>query len=88
MRHIFLANFLGLQAHTVPVGGVDGGRDGDSVGLRLPVGLQLLGAPWSEHVLLRLAAALDEAEAEREPAHPRKRVAPPERFFCHDILQG
>lgn len=50
MKYVFLANFLGMPALTVPIGK-------DSNGL--PLGLQLMGDNWSEHKVLRIANALD-----------------------------
>ena len=49
-QYIFLANFLGQPAVTVPVGV-------DAANHDMPVGLQFLAAHWSEHNLLRLARA-------------------------------
>ncbi|MEX2584420.1 MAG: Asp-tRNA(Asn)/Glu-tRNA(Gln) amidotransferase subunit GatA [Gemmatimonadota bacterium] len=43
------ANLAGIPALSLPVGTVDG----------LPVGGQLMGAPWGEPVLVRIAAALE-----------------------------
>jgi Asp-tRNA(Asn)/Glu-tRNA(Gln) amidotransferase A subunit family amidase len=57
MRHVFFANFIGLPAHTVPVG-FTRCPDTDAE-LLLPVGVQLIGKHWGEHTLLRLANALD-----------------------------
>ncbi|KAG0583700.1 hypothetical protein KC19_3G156200 [Ceratodon purpureus] len=51
MCYIQAPNFLGFPAITVPVGH-------DSKGL--PIGLQLIGRPWQEATLLRVAAALEE----------------------------
>ena len=51
MKHIFLANLLGLPALSVPLGlGAE---------TSLPIGLQLIGSWWEEGKLLRLAKALD-----------------------------
>lgn len=50
MRFVVAPNFLGLPAITVPVG-FD--KDG------LPIGLQLIGRPWAEATLIRLAAAIE-----------------------------
>ncbi|KAL8136544.1 hypothetical protein V2J09_002545 [Rumex salicifolius] len=50
MRFVVAANLLGLPAITVPVGY-------DKQGL--PIGLQLLGRPWAEASLLRLASAIE-----------------------------
>ncbi|HUG40052.1 MAG TPA: amidase family protein [Longimicrobiales bacterium] len=48
----------GFPALTVPMGWVED---------RLPVGLQMLGRPWSEPVLIRLAHAFERATAHRRP---------------------
>ena len=56
MQHIFMANFLGLPAISVPVG-VDPSNDD------MPVGLQLLGNHWEEANLLHLAHHLEGAVA-------------------------
>lgn len=67
MKHIFLANLLGLPALSVPVGyGADG----------LPIGLQLVGAHYDEATVLRLAHAV-ELSAEL----PRRRAPPAAAFF-------
>ncbi|OZG71607.1 amidase [Hahella sp. CCB-MM4] len=50
MRFAFPANLTGLPALTVPV-------DYDEKGL--PIGLQLMGKAWSEHLLLRCGKALE-----------------------------
>uniref|UniRef100_A0ACD5Z0E0 Uncharacterized protein n=1 Tax=Avena sativa TaxID=4498 RepID=A0ACD5Z0E0_AVESA len=51
MQFIFAANLLGFPAITVPVGH-------DKQGL--PIGLQLIGRPWGEASLLRVASAVEE----------------------------
>jgi Asp-tRNA(Asn)/Glu-tRNA(Gln) amidotransferase A subunit family amidase len=52
------ANLTGLPAISVPVGYDDGG---------LPIGLQLIGHGWQEHVLLRLAAVVEQRAPRRPP---------------------
>lgn len=61
MRFVVAPNFLGFPAITVPVGY-------DKEGL--PIGLQLIGRPWSEATLLRLAAAIENlcASKSKQPA--------------------
>ncbi|KAJ0970503.1 hypothetical protein J5N97_023380 [Dioscorea zingiberensis] len=51
MRFIIAANLLGLPAISVPVGH-------DKEGL--PIGLQLIGRPWGEATILRVASAIEE----------------------------
>ncbi|KAL2511989.1 Fatty acid amide hydrolase [Abeliophyllum distichum] len=69
MRFVATANLLGLPAISVPVGYDEQG---------LPVGLQLIGRPWCEATILRLAAAIEEL-----CASPKKK---PLQFY--DILRG
>lgn len=69
MRFVLSANLLGLPAISVPVGY-------DKQGL--PIGLQLIGRPWAEASILRLAAAVEELCPES-----KKR---PQSFY--DILKG
>ncbi|XP_028121249.1 fatty acid amide hydrolase-like [Camellia sinensis] len=69
MRFVLAANLLGLPAISVPVGY-------DKQGL--PIGLQLIGRPWAEASILRLAAAVEELCSES-----KKR---PQSFY--DILLG
>ncbi|XWS68188.1 hypothetical protein CRYUN_Cryun04dG0069800 [Craigia yunnanensis] len=61
MRFIIAGNLLGLPAITVPVGY-------DKQGL--PIGLQLIGRPWGEASILRLASALEElcGKSRKKPA--------------------
>ncbi|XP_022725347.1 fatty acid amide hydrolase isoform X2 [Durio zibethinus] len=61
MRFIIAGNLLGLPAITVPVGY-------DKQGL--PIGLQLIGRPWGEATILRLASAVEElcAKSVKKPA--------------------
>ncbi|CAL5434233.1 unnamed protein product [Camellia sinensis] len=69
MRFVLAANLLGLPAISAPVGY-------DKQGL--PIGLQLIGRPWAEVSILRLAAAAEELCSES-----KKR---PQSFY--DILPG
>uniref|UniRef100_M0ZU18 Glutamyl-tRNA(Gln) amidotransferase subunit A n=1 Tax=Solanum tuberosum TaxID=4113 RepID=M0ZU18_SOLTU len=55
MQFAMTANVLGLPAISVPIGH-------DKQGL--PIGLQLIGRPWCEASILRLAAAIEEISAE------------------------
>ncbi|XP_068640675.1 fatty acid amide hydrolase isoform X1 [Aristolochia californica] len=55
MRFILAGNLLGLPAINVPVGYDKNG---------LPIGLQLIGRPWGEATILRLASAVEELSAE------------------------
>ncbi len=56
MRYVTIGNMTGCPALTLPVGYTPGG---------LPIGLQLIGRPWEEHLLLRVARSL-EAKIERQ----------------------
>ncbi|KAK9942874.1 hypothetical protein M0R45_008518 [Rubus argutus] len=60
MRFIIAANLLGLPAISIPVGY-------DKQGL--PIGLQLIGRPWGEASMLRLATAVEElcAKSKKRP---------------------
>ncbi|XAR52992.1 N-(long-chain-acyl)ethanolamine deacylase [Bertholletia excelsa] len=69
MRFIVAPNLLGLPAISIPVGFDEQG---------LPIGLQLIGRPWAEATILRLAAAIEDLSAE-----PKKK---PHWFY--DILKG
>ncbi|KAF5731892.1 Amidase [Tripterygium wilfordii] len=61
MRFIIAANLLGLPAISVPIGY-------DKQGL--PIGLQLLGRPWAEATILRLASAVEDlcGKPKKKPA--------------------
>ncbi|CAK7330349.1 unnamed protein product [Dovyalis caffra] len=61
MRFVVAANLLGLPAISIPVGY-------DKQGL--PIGLQLIGRPWGEATLLRLASAVEElcVKPKKQPA--------------------
>ncbi|KAM2397643.1 hypothetical protein EV1_034013 [Malus domestica] len=60
MRFVIAGNLLGLPAISVPVGY-------DKQGL--PIGLQLVGRPWGESSILRLASAIEElcAKSKKRP---------------------
>jgi aspartyl-tRNA(Asn)/glutamyl-tRNA(Gln) amidotransferase subunit A len=57
MRFITIPNLVGLPAISVPAGFVG----------NLPVGLQLIGPAWREHVLLRVARVLEAGTPRRVP---------------------
>ncbi len=59
MRFAFPANLTGLPAITFPVG---------YTGEGLPVGLQAMGRPWSEALLLRIAHVAEQFVERRRPA--------------------
>lgn len=60
MRFILAANLLGFPAISIPVGY-------DKQGL--PIGLQIIGRPWAEATILRLAAAFEGLRVEtKQPA--------------------
>lgn len=68
MRFVIAPNLIGLPAISVPVG-----YDKDG----LPIGLQLIGQPWAEATLLRLASAIEElAPSQKRPA------------VFYDVLEG
>ncbi len=58
MMPAVLANVLGLPAVTIPMGSSSSG---------LPIGVQLLGRPFEEELLLELAVALEEARGPLAP---------------------
>ena len=58
MRFVTYANFTGLPAISFPAGY---NRDG------LPVGMQIIGRPWQEHTLLRLALAAEQVVKRKAP---------------------
>lgn len=60
MRYMFLVNLTGHPGVSFPVGATKIGR--------LPIGLQLLGAPWSEGLLLKAAGACEAAFGRVAPA--------------------
>jgi Asp-tRNA(Asn)/Glu-tRNA(Gln) amidotransferase A subunit family amidase len=57
MKFAFVANFLGLPAVSVPVAPLDD--------LNVPIGLQLMGAHYTEDKLLRIAAAAEDIRFEK-----------------------
>ncbi|RZC87174.1 hypothetical protein C5167_042104 [Papaver somniferum] len=61
MRFVIAGNLLGLPAISVPVGH-------DKQGL--PIGIQLIGRPWAEASILRLASAVEELclESRKRPS--------------------
>lgn len=59
MRYVFVGNFVGIPALTMPCGYTPEG---------LPIGVQLLGRWWEEHVVLKAAFALESRITKREPA--------------------
>jgi aspartyl-tRNA(Asn)/glutamyl-tRNA(Gln) amidotransferase subunit A len=67
MRHVFLANFLGLPSYSVPAGFARC----PETNVKLPVGLQFTGLHWTEHYLLRLAYGVESwsKPSSRTPVH-------------------
>eukprot|EP01031_Cornospumella_fuschlensis_P026903 gene26903-32510_t len=61
MKHIFLANFLGLPGYTVPVGNIKPTvrYPSEPETVSVPVGFHLLGNHWTERKLLKLARAIE-----------------------------
>jgi Asp-tRNA(Asn)/Glu-tRNA(Gln) amidotransferase A subunit family amidase len=60
MRFVRVGNLTGFPAVSVPCGFDQAG---------LPIGLQLLGRPWEEHLLLRLARVVETMCESRRPPH-------------------
>lgn len=58
MRYANTANFTGLPALTVNAGYTEKG---------LPVGVQLMGRPWEESLLLRMGRVIDQASPKQKP---------------------
>jgi Asp-tRNA(Asn)/Glu-tRNA(Gln) amidotransferase A subunit family amidase len=58
MRFVFPMNLTGHPGLSVPAG-----HDGDG----LPIGLQLVGRPWEEHVLLRAGEVVEAAVTRKAP---------------------
>ena len=58
MRYAFPANLTGNPALSVT-----GGYDGQS----RPIGIQFMGRPWEEHVLLRVGEALERRVVRKPP---------------------
>lgn len=74
MRHIAIANFLGLPGYTVPVGFVN-----DTNLAQLPVGFQFIGNHWTENILLRLGHSV-------ERGFTAKRSQPRPKYFFDPLL--
>ena len=55
MKFIFLGNFVGMHGYSVPV---EFSSDKDGGGA-LPIGMQLLGNHWQEHILIRSAHCIE-----------------------------
>jgi Asp-tRNA(Asn)/Glu-tRNA(Gln) amidotransferase A subunit family amidase len=58
MRFVFPSNLTGHPAISVPAGYDNAG---------LPIGVQFIGRPWEEHVLLRLGEAVERLVERQEP---------------------
>ncbi|KAJ9561227.1 hypothetical protein OSB04_006387 [Centaurea solstitialis] len=73
MRFVLAGNVLGLPAISIPVSTLKIGYDKQG----LPIGLQIIGRPWGEATILRLAAAFEGLHAETKK---------PASYF--DVLKG
>lgn len=65
-RNTFPANYTGVPAITVPCG-FSGGE--------LPIGLQIMGRPWEESLVLRVAHQYEQAAPRSESVPPAVRQA-------------
>ena len=65
-RNTFPANYTGVPAITVPCG-FSGGE--------LPIGLQIMGRPWEESLVLRVAHQYEQAAPRSEAVPPAVRQA-------------
>lgn len=74
MKHVVLANYLGLPAYSVPVGMMPAAEDPS---VNLPIGFQLIGDHWMEHHLLRLAHSIEQGFTKDQMKKP---------VFYHDPL--
>jgi Asp-tRNA(Asn)/Glu-tRNA(Gln) amidotransferase A subunit family amidase len=72
MKHIFLANLLGLPAISIPIG-LDTNR--------LPFALQLTGDHWTDDQLLSLSRIIDEHYSDGKNGNLKHR---PKHFY--DVL--
>ncbi len=67
MRYMFPANLTGFPAITFPAGYDEAG---------LPVGIHLMGRPWEEDVLLKIALVADRLVERRLPGHHYRLLEP------------
>jgi amidase len=74
MRMVVPVNILGLPSCVVPVGADDG----------LPQGVQLIGAKFSEGLLLDAAQAIEDRAPVLTPIEPVKRRSPTDRSTVHE----
>ncbi len=60
-----------------------------ATGASLPIGLHLLGAPWTEHKLLRLGVVLDEYYGGDKKANPdTKAKVSGSTYFVEGLLEA
>ena len=65
-RNTYLGNYTGVPAITIPCGFSSG---------KLPIGLQLMGCPWEESLVLRVAHQYEQAAPRSETVPPAVREA-------------
>ncbi|ETO31110.1 amidase family protein [Reticulomyxa filosa] len=70
MRYMSLSNFAGLPSLVLPVNYTQDDYNDDS----LPVGIQIYGYYWNEHILFRVASAIEQEFYKGTKKFPAHRV--------------
>ena len=79
VKHVFLANFLGLPGYSVPVAHVKTETYGEEHSL--PIGFQIIGDHWTDGQLLEFANRIEVSYINE------KAEKPPLPMFYHDPLK-